>query len=107
MFFVRKLMTCVQILLIEEKIQLVPPTSWVSDLTSGCGQEGKRKMYFNPHIFCQCFIAAREGYMNAEEPAHKIASKPGQAGKYLIFHYSDVVGLQLDFSTEKASMVKP
>lgn len=83
MFFVRKLMTCVQILLIEEKIQLVPPTSWVSDLTSGCGQERKRKMYFNPHIFCQGFIAAREGYMNAEEPAHKIASKP-RAGRKIL-----------------------
>lgn len=107
MFFIRKLTTHVQILLIEEKVQLVPPTSWVSDLTSGCGQEGKRKMYFNPHIFCQCFIAAREEYMNSEEPAHKITSKPRAGRRILIFHSPDVVGLQFHFSTEKASMVKP
>lgn len=91
----------------EEKVQLVPLTTWVSDLTSECGQEGKRKMYFNPHILFQCFIATREGYMNSEELAHKTASKPRASRKILNHSLSAVVGLQFGFRTEKALIVKP
>lgn len=87
----------VQILLTEEKVQLVPPTSRVSDLTSGCGQEGKRKIYFSPHIFCQCFIAAREGYMNCQEPAHETASKPRAGRRILNLPLSSCCGASVWF----------